>query len=235
MLRTPLLAAAAVLLPAGIALAADGEAHTSPYWALKYRCVQKELGLKPEEWRAIDSLRKECDAAGWKDIERHPAPNTRDLPLEEAVQKWRDYTRLYGPRRQKLTAQFDPRFENILGAPRVRRLQQIAWQIHGGRSLCDPDLQTALGFSEEQRSRIATLDESFNDREDHLFLPHKKSSEERRDSRALKAKADALFSDWNRSLADVLTATQKRKLKEILGKPFDLSLLDKERDDSSGK
>jgi hypothetical protein len=234
-MKTHLLAAAAVSLSSSIALAAAGEPHISPYWALKYRCVQRELGLAQAESQAVDSLRKECDAAGWKDIARYPAPNTRDLPLEEAVQKWRDYNKLHAPRRQKLTDRFDPRFEKILGGARVHRLQQIAWQIHRGRSLCDPDLQTALGLSDEQRFRIATLDGSFNDREDHLFLPHKRSSEEWRGAKALHTKADALFLDWNRSLADVLTAAQKKKLKEILGKPFDVSLLDKERDDPSGK
>ncbi len=90
----------------------------------------------------------------------------------------------------------------LLTDAQMRRFQQLALQQRGVRAFSDPDVIVALGLTVEQRKRIKAIEEKDGPRPG-LGRPGWDSNRAR----------DRIF-------AEVLTANQKRKWNDLLGKPF---------------
>jgi hypothetical protein len=200
----------------------------SAYWALRYRCVQHEINLSQAMAKEIDALTEQLDDAGWEALKHFPPPNVADLPVEEGIQKMREHNKLVIPRNRKMMAEFDLRFERLLDAKQRQRLQQVAWQIIVRQALQDRVLADGIGLSKEQRSQLVAIYEQFHDKEDHLLTPANIRSDSAKLAQTL-AQMERLYPDWDQAMLQVLTKPQKKQFDELLGKPFDTSLVEKER------
>ena len=79
------------------------------------------------------------------------------------MELWRDFGRLSpGERSRELLKQAranDAEVHSILTAAQLRRLQQIALQVQGPSAFREPEVVAALKLSDEQRERIAAIEE----------------------------------------------------------------------------
>ena len=97
----------------------------------------------------------------------------------------------------------------------------------------DPELADEIGLSEKQRVQLRTINDAYQDKEEHLIY----SDGVREGSPDLPktlAAMERLYPEWNEAMARVLTAEQRHKLDAALGKPADVSRLRKEMEPVKG-
>jgi hypothetical protein len=233
----PWLLLAAAFLVNGIGVggsvgAADTENQsTLPFELLRYRCVQKELGLSEHASGQIHDLIEQSNAALFEQIQKFPAPNLHQASVSERIRAMRAFNELNAPRLRKIRVPFAHRIEQLLNPAQLQRLRQIDWQVDGGWALRDPELSDALGFSREQRSRTAEIDAEFREKEDGIIYSDAIKTGSPDLPKALAA-MERIYPEWKTAMLRVMTEEQTRHFHQLLGKPFDVPSL---RDDAAAQ
>jgi hypothetical protein len=113
--------------------------------------------------------------------------------------------------------EYKPKLAVIVTPEQMKRLEEITLQSIGASALKNETVAKALGFSDEQKTKIAELEKQLDDklRETRLDASDQESREKRR----------TLSAEYAKTLMDVLTQEQKDKLESMKGKAFDVSKL----------
>jgi len=107
--------------------------------------------------------------------------------------------------------------EGILTADQMKRLGEILIQMQGDSAVADPDVQTAINFTDDQKAKLKDLNTKYQ--EATRSLMDKVTSQEIDQAAAREA-----FTTNQKTLTDeihkLLTADQVEKLKTLGGAPF---------------
>ena len=122
----------------------------------------------------------------------------------------------------KMNDEAKKKAEALLTEVQKKRLAEITLQLSGGRALADPKVQKELGFTEEQKTKIAEIQAAQNTKRQEIMqaMREKMQSGEmsREDMRAEMQKAMGKTNDED--FLKVLTPEQKTKFEAMKGKPF---------------
>ena len=166
--------------------------------------VQKELGLSGDVVGKLNALRDDYRAAAQKEYQT-AGIDFQNLSAESR-QKLADIA-------NKLSAEFDPKVKELIGADATKRLLQIQLQYHvrnsGPSALIAADVASELKLSDEQKQKLNELNAEFG-RRGRGGGGDQEAIAKLREERTAKA-------------MDLLTAEQKDKLKALQGSPFDVT------------
>jgi hypothetical protein len=107
--------------------------------------------------------------------------------------------------------------KEILTEEQHTRLNQIALQQGGMRSLMDTDLQKKLGFTKEQTDKVGELQKKQGEAFQTIFQKMRDGELDRSELQPLMEKNNKIM---EAELEKVLSAAQKQKFKELQGAPF---------------
>ena len=159
---------------------------------LSQKSVQDELKLDAEQVAKVAQLSAAREAA---------RQNTQNLTREERRKQFEEQAEA----NDKAVAEF-------LNEDQARRLQQISLQQRGARAFDDPEVAEALMLTDEQKGRIATIQEDARTQMRSLFQGGNRDQ--------AVGQFEALRRATTQKVTDLLTAEQKTKWKELLGEPF---------------
>lgn len=159
---------------------------------LRQESVQKELNLTEDQIKKVADLK---------------TPNFRDfqgLDREEIRKRMDEANKA----NEKLVAE-------ILKPEQTKRLKQIGWQRAGANAINDPEVATALAFTDEQKQKVEAIQKDGQRAMREIFgQGGGKPDEEAR------KKMEDFRKGQNEKLMNVLTAEQKTKFKDLLGPEF---------------
>lgn len=182
---------------------------------LQIREVRDELKLSDEQVGKLTRLREDMDAAR-RDRGRPDFQGFRDLSDSEREARMREFQQ----EREKQNKATEDKLRGILTGEQFKRLKQIELQQQGTAALMRSDIGQALGISDDQRAKMREAGEGVRDKMRGLFENARDMSEDER--AGLREKMTKIRADSEKALMAVLTDDQKAKLKDIMGKPFDL-------------
>jgi len=105
---------------------------------------------------------------------------------------------------------------SILSKAQGKRLDEINVQIQGNMSVMDPEVQKALGVSDDQKDRIQSAIESVHE----SMGPITFSSDGPPDAHQIEAHIKQMQDSLNSAVGALLTPAQKAALKRMGGAPF---------------
>lgn len=130
-------------------------------------------------------------------------------------------------RMDELHNEASQKVDEVLDPAQRKRLQEIAVQQNGPRSLQDPAVVAELGLSEEQRTKLsAAVAENTKEFETAFGKSDRESWRER---------AENLANNAESRLMDVLNDEQKTKLEQLKGEPCEVDLSQLFRRDRGGR
>jgi hypothetical protein len=159
----------------------------------------------------------------------------RDLSAEERAQRMEQFRK----EAEKRAEQTEKEIAKILEPAQVKRLNEIELQqqLRGPGAvqvLLRSDISEALALTGDQKSQLQELVDQFNaksaamrEKTMALFQRGRGASEQEREKRRqqmeeFRSQSDALQKEAQKAAVAVLTDTQKAKLKELAGTPFEL-------------
>lgn len=177
--------AAAVCIAQLTSMMDPSKAMTMPLALLQQNSVQKELQMsgaqKSELKRIIDELNEQSSARGASLGQVSTAFNEANL-----------------------------RAIGILDEKQRVRFQEVRYQVLGMRCLGEPDVQTALALTEDQKAAVKEFEK---EETNGLMREAQKGPSAMGSWQKGKAKREA-------EIAKILTPEQAAKLQELYGKPF---------------
>ena len=182
---------------------------------LQIREVRDELKISDEQIGKLTRLREDQDAAR-RDRGGFDFQGLRDLSDSEREARMREFQQ----EREKQSKATEEKVREILTGEQFKRLKQIELQQQGTAALMRPDIGQALGITDDQRAKMREASEGVRDKMRGLFENVRDMSEDER--AGLRDKMGKIRADSEKALMAVLTDDQKAKLKEVMGKPFDL-------------
>ncbi|MBV6458124.1 MAG: hypothetical protein HONBIEJF_01247 [Fimbriimonadaceae bacterium] len=105
----------------------------------------------------------------------------------------------------------------ILTEEQNKRIREIWVQLNGNRAILDEKVQTELGFSAEQKTKVKDLQTKQQEAMQSLMERMRNQEIDRDQMREIQTKNSETM---NTELGKVLTADQAAKLKTMGGKPF---------------
>ena len=113
--------------------------------------------------------------------------------------------------------QLDQQCEQVLTDSQRSRLQQIKLQLRGPIVLLDPQIQSQLEVSDDQKAKMDAADQR---RQAQMKAVNQKMRSRQIAVSQITAELRKVNADYAASLQKVLTAEQATKFKEMLGQPF---------------
>ena len=174
--------------------------------------LQEELKLSQSQVAIIAEIADRF--RGW---ERNPAGNInpRLLPPRERLAlrvKLRDAE-------AKLLQQLD----RTLTAAQWKRLAEIELQLRGVDVLYDPGVGNRLGITDDQLKQIARLRRESYSELGRMKSELRKGQTTREDKQLYKEAVQKIQLTTDEKIFAVLSASQRSRLKTLLGKPFDVT------------
>jgi hypothetical protein len=105
----------------------------------------------------------------------------------------------------------------ILDAGHVKRLGEISLQLRGSRALLDPEVQKALGLSEDQAGKLRDLQRKQGEANQAILEKARNQEISREEAQASLEKNNKVLEE---EMLKILTAEQAGKLKMMQGAPF---------------
>jgi hypothetical protein len=161
---------------------------------LNQKSVQDELKLSDEQVKKAKEL---------SDKQRASFGGLRDLGQEERLKKIQEQAKAN-----------DKAVADLLKPEQLKRVKQISFQQQGARALSNPEVATALSLSDEQKTKIQSIQQEARGQRGQRGQGAGRPSEEELKKREEARKAT------NEKVLNVLTAEQKTKWKEMTGEPF---------------
>lgn len=132
----------------------------SPYMLLSSDAVVKELELVDDQKAKIKEINDKARATA-----REGLQGLRDLSPEERQKRMTEM-------RDKMQSQrneTNKALQAVLLDHQIKRLKEIYLQLRGEQALRDPEVQTALGLSEDQKKKIRSPLEILTDEQKAAF------------------------------------------------------------------
>lgn len=193
-------ALAVVAFVAGPALAQDkprgfgGFGGGGKLFYLTQKSVQDELKLTDDQVKKFTEL-QEKQRGGFRDLQ--------GLSQEEVRAKM-----------QERAKETDRAISEGLKPEQLKRLNQIYYQQRGADTFTDPEVQKALGFTDDQKQKVEAIQKDGQAAMRDLFQPGGDRAE------AAK-KMEEFRKSQQEKLTSVLTADQKTKWTELQGTKFE--------------
>ena len=160
--------------------------------------VRTELKIDEAQKDLLDQLAMEMQAKG-----RELFQNGQNLSNEERMAKF-----------QALQAESTKKTNEILNPAQQKRLKELELQQAGGRSLMRPDVATALKLSEDQKTKLQSIQQASGEKMRALFQNGGFQNQENR------TKFQEINTETNAQMLGVLTDAQKKQFTEMQGAPF---------------
>lgn len=169
---------------------------------LTNKSVQKELKLSDEQ---IEKADKAATEIGEKRQEK--MAELRDLDQGERMEKMQAVMK-------ELNTESKKAADGILKPEQSKRLSEISLQIQGFGAFNDPDVQSKLKITDEQKSKLKDLqEESMNAMRDMR-------DQFQNDREGAMKKMTELRKELGDKATAMLTADQKKAWKDMTGEPF---------------
>ena len=165
--------------------------------------VQKELNLSDDQKAKISEAVDKARAAMGK-----MRSDMGDLSQEERQAQMKKIR----PKMQAQAEETKKTIEGILQPKQVERLREIALQVVGVRAVNDKEVQKGLKLSDDQVAKIKTIGGDLR----------KKLQESRSEGGFDREKFQEMNKEFEKQLADVLTADQKAALEKMKGEKLDI-------------
>ena len=160
---------------------------------LSQESVRKELNLTEDQAKSASELnQKRRDSFG----------SLRDLGRDEARAKMEERAKAD----EKVVA-------DLLKPEQLKRLKQIVWQQRGPQALSEPEVATALGLTDEQKTKAKAIQEK-------SWADGRELFQGGGDRQGAWQKAEDLRKKAGEDLTALLTDEQKTKWKDLTGEPF---------------
>ncbi len=207
------------------------------YQLLSNPAVQNELGLSGEQKARITELHGSLNAALQASVNREAFEALRDLPAEERREKSNALMQQRLEHSQKVGEEYAPKFTEALEESQHTRLQQIYWQSLRENVVHDPEVQTHLNLTAEQKDKLAALNTGAalgpgRERGPGGRGPGEGRPEGRPEGRGERGPGGDFGAQFRErqeqrqaAIAEILTDDQKAKLQQLKGAEFDLSQL----------
>jgi hypothetical protein len=121
-------------------------------------------------------------------------------------------------RREEQTEEIRAKLAGILSSVQLQRLGQISIQLRGVSALRDPNVATALGLTEDQRTELDTVDDKING----LMRSHTRELFRSGNGDGVRQAMETIRKQADEELVAVLTTEQKLKFEELKGEPFQM-------------
>jgi hypothetical protein len=168
--------------------------------------VQRDLGLSDEQKKKLQKRLADTTQIAGRFFQ------SLDGKADEERQK---ALHAYRERGQETLTAF---LQGLLGDEQLHRLRQVMLQQEGVFALGNPEVGQELGLTDEQRQGFAEVVQKMQKEIEPLMKEAQKSGKhEEIRPRAMKVRADAAG-----RIDALLTDVQKKRWKELLGKPLDL-------------
>ena len=167
--------------------------------------VQEELKLSDEQKQKLEDRLQETvqDAMTF-------FPKLEGLKPEEREKELHSY-------RQKAQERLAAFLKETLKAEQLERLRQLELQQEGPFALGRPDVMAEVKLTDEQRQQFMTLVQEMQRRIEPLI----KEAQTKGNPEEIRPKAQAIRKEYAARIESTLTASQKERWQEMLGKPFD--------------
>lgn len=163
--------------------------------------VRGEVGLTEDQQKALGEMQ-----AGLRD-----SPEFRDI-MDRARSAGSDDERraIFGEMRTVM----DKKIDAIIKPEQRSRLNELSLQRRGLRALADPNMAEQLNVADDQQTKIAELNQKYEE-ERRAIRSNRDMSEEERD-----AKSDALRAEFEKNVSGILSDQQRRSFEQKQGKAF---------------
>jgi len=118
---------------------------------------------------------------------------------------------------KKMNDDYKVQYDAVLTPDQQTRLHQIFIQWRKNQAILDPEVQTALNITSDQKTSITDLQSKRDEANTALREKQQSGEVSREEGQAIRTKNDATFED---QLGKILTSDQAAKLKDMGGAPF---------------
>ena len=132
----------------GFGMGGPGFGAQTPYALLGADSVVKELKLTDDQKAKVKVINEKAQTAM-----RDAMEGMRDLDPEERQQKMAEMQKTM----QTVREGQSKALQGVLQNNQVKRLMEIFIQLRGEQALRDPEVQNALGLSEDQKAKIRSI------------------------------------------------------------------------------
>jgi len=136
---------------------------------------------------------------------------TGELSPAERRERWLLYRKMRSELEQELRSDYVAKIAQVLQPGQLVRLNQITWQLAGLGALKDTAVVQALNLTNEQRDKLATIEQEYEAKGRALY--RSREGDWREKLRKLREAQD-------KEVMQILSDDQKRKLDELKGAPF---------------
>ena len=186
-----------------------GDAGSLMY--LRSEQVQKELNLTEEQKEKAQALGERL-----REQMRERFSGMRDLSEEQRRERFQEMQQDAAKRAEEMRKEV----AGILKPEQLKRLRQIELQQQGAAALMRPEVAENLGLTADQKEKLEQIGRSSREKMQELFQGGRERSEEQRGQ--AREKVQQLRQEGEKEAMAVLTAEQKEKLRDMMGKPFEL-------------
>ena len=183
----------------------------------RYEAVQKDLGVGSDVSGKLNEVYDAYRNASDREFKAMGFDNDaiRDLPALERAAEMRKVSEKSAEVNRGLMAKFLPELEELLTSEQIQRLKEIQLQAAGVDAWLEPALAKELDLSEAQKEQLAELRNEYSRRTQQIDG----------DFQIRIAKTRELNVERDAKAAELLEDSQRTKLGELKGKPFDVSQL----------
>jgi len=228
---------AAVLVAPAVAQRPDGQRRggfpggggfggpVTVFRALRSEAVQKELAITEDQKTKLTDLGEKVSAATREAYGGGGGFGGGDQSREEREKRMTEMRE----KSEKVIADNKPALTAILSADQMSRLEQIVLQAKGGEALTEKDIQAKLMVTDEQKSKLASVNKDFDDKTRALFTGGGGGRPDPESFRANMEKRNTLTKEKNEALVAVLTPAQAEQFDLMKGKALSKEDLDSVR------
>jgi Spy/CpxP family protein refolding chaperone len=174
--------------------------------------VRKEVELLDDQWTQIQKINEDARNAA-REGGGFDFRSLQDLPEAERDKKIAEFRE----QAEKRSRENEAKVKEVLLPHQTERLEQLALQRQGVRALANEDVQGKLEFTEDQKKKVASLQEEQMERFRSAFQRGQNQQGERPNFEELNAQREKAEAD----MLAVLTDGQKKQFEEMKGKPFE--------------
>ena len=187
-----------------------------PAWAQRGRGFRRMFGVSEAQLATLDEVQAELKMTDEQktrvaEINDELGEKRREL-FGTGFEGWSEIR----PRMEELNRDASESVDKVLDPAQRKRLQEIAIQQNGPRSLGDPDVVAELGLSDEQKTKLAAAVEENSQAFEKAFAESGRED--------WRQKAGELADEADKRLLGVLTKEQQAKFEHMEGKEFEVDL-----------
>ena len=169
--------------------------------------VSKELNLTADQRTKLQDVQDKMQEEMRAQFQGGGGPGNGGGPDRDAMRKMAE----------DMMAKQKAEITKILDEGQMKRLKELSIQRAGVSAITNPEVQTGLGLSDEQKAKIKELQDKQQEAMQTLF---QKMRDGDLDRDAMRTSMENNRKIMDQELDKVLTADQKKKLTDMGGKPF---------------